>query len=440
MTKMPRVAAIFAAVLMAALVAGGTVPSSASAISSADAIARVNALRAANGIPGDLVEDPALSAGCQAHSRYAALNGGFDAGSPHDETDAKPGYTAEGAAAAGHSVLGSAGWTDPTPWSSAPAHLRQVLNPWLARTGYGEEGGYVCLQTIVRPSRQLPPYSLFTFPGPGVTGVPPSTTVGELDESGKPLNPGASAGVPAGATTGPYIIVYAGDVFGSGEGVVEAASLTGPGGAVELAVTTNGDFLIPRKPLAPFTVYTAAVTVRFSGHTCMPVGSPSGAAHLTTCPPDVPAWCHPNPQAAAAYGVRVCDAGEPEPPALHVYPDQVASREWTFTTGGESGNVPHSGRRASRCRPLLYAPRRVRAGTRLAVRYRACGPATISAVLSRTASRTVRRRSVRIGARRRGRLILSLRKVRAGRYRLRARIDADRRRSLSLRITVTRGH
>ena len=46
---------------------------------SAEAVARVNAMRAANGIPGDLVEDPALSAGCRAHahdaSSTAALTG-----------------------------------------------------------------------------------------------------------------------------------------------------------------------------------------------------------------------------------------------------------------------------------------------------------------------------------------------------------------------------
>src|SRR4051812_1062558 len=83
------------------------------AIPSAEAIARVNALRAMNGIPADVLEDPALSAGCQAHAHYAAVNRGFDAHAPHNEVASKPGYSAQGDDAASHSVLASAGWRDP---------------------------------------------------------------------------------------------------------------------------------------------------------------------------------------------------------------------------------------------------------------------------------------------------------------------------------------
>jgi hypothetical protein len=317
---------------VSALLAVSACPSSAAAIPSADAIARINSMRTANGIPGDVLEDPALSAGCQAHAHYAALNGGFDTFA-HHEVETQPGYTPAGADAAEHSVLASTGWLDPNPWISAPYHLQQILDPALTRTGYGEEHGFVCLQTLAALGRPIARQSIFTYPGSGTTGVPLSETAREADSASRLHVPGDAVGLPAGTTTGPYIMVYGrGFVSRVGHAQIQAASLTGPRGPVDVALTEDG-FVIPRQPLAPQTTYTAAVTVRFFGDACTPIGSPSWSAALSPCPPEIPTFCFADPSAAAAFGDRVCDPGElPLPPTVS-FPDQSVDHQWTFTTG-----------------------------------------------------------------------------------------------------------
>src|SRR3712207_3949584 len=90
--------------------------SPAHAITSADAIARLSALRVANGIP-PLAEDAVMTEECQAHARYMALNDGWDEEGAHDETPGRPGYSAAGARGARRSVLaGPQGWREPHPW------------------------------------------------------------------------------------------------------------------------------------------------------------------------------------------------------------------------------------------------------------------------------------------------------------------------------------
>src|SRR5690349_24542651 len=100
----------------------------AHAITSTDAIARLNVLRAQNALPL-LVENPVLNEGCQAHARYMALNGGWDEPNAHDETPGRRGYTDAGAQAARRSVLaGPGGWSDPHPWPGPDEHQPPVLD------------------------------------------------------------------------------------------------------------------------------------------------------------------------------------------------------------------------------------------------------------------------------------------------------------------------
>jgi hypothetical protein len=92
------------------------------------------------------------------------------------------------------------------------------------------------------------------------------------------------------------------------------------------------------------------------------------------------------------------------------------------------------------CTPALAASRSFVAGGRLAVRYRACGASRVTAELQRQTAggrRTVERVSVRVRAAGPGRLRLSLRHVRPGRYRLRALL-ADT--VLSRQVVVVRAH
>src|SRR5215218_3299666 len=88
-------------------------PRETRALTGASAVAALNAQRAANGIPGDLVERPAWTAACSAHNRYMERNGVSD----RSEDPHKPRYTTKGAWAARNSALGRDTWT--------PAH-----NPW----------------------------------------------------------------------------------------------------------------------------------------------------------------------------------------------------------------------------------------------------------------------------------------------------------------------
>jgi hypothetical protein len=380
-----------------------------------------------------------LSASCQAHVHYAGLNGGFDRDAPHDELVAKPGYTPQGAAAASHSVLASGGWVDPNPWFSGPFHLQQVLNPWLARTGYGQEAGWMCLQTIVSPGRELPANSVFTFPGPNATGIPPIEVARESDDTGHPHVPGDDVGLPGGTTTGPYLIVFSGDLFAPGNNRIEAASLAGPSGPVDIVLADNA-FLIPRKPLAPLTTYTASATVHFSGKMCTRVGSPSWSAAIPTCPPDIPPFCDPDPQIAAMFGWRVCDPGEASN-AYYTYPDAVVTREWAFTTGVQPKTMVDPD---PNCRPTITAPRRVRSRSRIIVRYRTCSSAAVVVWLMRTRKPPHARRlllaraRVRVRGPQTGVLILSTKNARPGRYVLRERVTGIGGHAQVRPVTVTR--
>lgn len=235
----------------------------------AQAIAHLNAQRAANGIPAGIVENPAWSEGCRLHNNYMRFNDVFE----HDEDPAKPGYTAEGDAAGMGSVLsqGKSFGEGRNPWEEAPMHLMQLLGPRLSVTGVNDAEGYACMRSwdgYQRPAAAGD--TLYSYPGDGVEGVPPSQTANE-----EPFVPGDSVGLARGTTTGPHIFLLADGPWVAAGGIasVDAASLTGPEGAVDLRSVTNatpdvgallppGAILIPAKPLRPGTLYQAQATVR----------------------------------------------------------------------------------------------------------------------------------------------------------------------------------
>ena len=233
-----------------ALLAG--LAGNAPAKTAAQAIASINELRVANGIPA-VANDPVLSTACQLHARYMFLNGGWDQDDAHGEKPFNPGYTLRGAGAARRSVLAATGWFAPNPWATAPAHLWQVLNPALRRTGYGQQSTFICLDTVAGLATQTA--DLLTYPGPGATGVPPALTAAEVTSAGVLTTPGVSVGIRNGTRTGPYLILFTKARLIS----VDSASLAGPAGPVPVAV--SGSFVIPRSPLAARTTYTASVSV-----------------------------------------------------------------------------------------------------------------------------------------------------------------------------------
>lgn len=75
---MLSVSVVAAAVTAASLaLAPARAAEAAGGISDAEAVGHLNAQRRANGIPGDLAVDQALSDGCNKHNRYMSLNGGM---------------------------------------------------------------------------------------------------------------------------------------------------------------------------------------------------------------------------------------------------------------------------------------------------------------------------------------------------------------------------
>jgi hypothetical protein len=236
---------------------------SAAAATAAQAIAALNAERAANGIPATITEVPAWSANCALHLRYMDKSGEF----AHEENPSSAWYTPEGAWAGLRSVLadgGSFATRALNPWRNAPIHLDQLLDPGLEHTGYADGAGGACMITAgeVASNRHLG--EIFTYPGDGSVGAPFSVDAhAEL-----PISPAEALGLDG--PTGTNLLVYA-HLVQFGNTKISAASVTGPDGphkVLWLDDTSSigmyfswGGIVVPVKPLKPGTHYTASVTV-----------------------------------------------------------------------------------------------------------------------------------------------------------------------------------
>jgi hypothetical protein len=246
-------------------------PVSAHRASAPQAIAWLNAQRAANGIPAGITEEPAWNEDCRLHMAWWAKNP--NAADPHIETPGTPGYTAGGAFAGANSVLAEGveweasrhfPWGARNPWEEAPIHLMQLLGPELSVTGFAP----VCMVTWAGYKRTPPAEpQLVTYPGNGTSFVYPSENAIEW-----PFTPAAFVGLREGATTGPYLYVLG---WGTGRGRLTAASLSGPKGPVAVVTVDDetkgqkgelgsylppGGIIIPVHPLSAGASYTASAT------------------------------------------------------------------------------------------------------------------------------------------------------------------------------------
>lgn len=251
--------------LAAALGAVLAVAPAARAATADEAVARLNAQRAAHGIPAGILADPDLSRGCALHNGYQRQNGGQ---LTHDESEGQPGYTPEGDRAAGTSVLASgSNWNGENPWETAPIHLAQLLAPRLDRMGVDDSGGFVCATTLASRERPAPPsVVVHSYPGGGTTH-----RASEVASEG-PYTPGERVGIPAGTRTGPYLYVLIDGLFDVFERArITSASVTGPDGPVAVRTVDNhtsglegflptGGMVIPEAPLAPGASYQVQVT------------------------------------------------------------------------------------------------------------------------------------------------------------------------------------
>ena len=129
----------------------------------ANPLAALNELRATNGFPAGIVENPAWSANCAAHMRYLELND--FRGNWHTEEPGRPGYSEAGHAAAGSAVLSNAPSVGlETNWEDWPFHFAQLLSPKLSVSGYADG----CIYTWPGYQRPEPPrLTTFTYPADG---------------------------------------------------------------------------------------------------------------------------------------------------------------------------------------------------------------------------------------------------------------------------------
>jgi hypothetical protein len=268
---MRRPAATFAcAVAMLAAVAPST-----QAATAQQAIATLNAQRAANGLPAGVVEDASLTAGCAAHDHYMALNHQLT----HFEQATDPGYTAAGAFAGRNAVLSEgATWNDGDPYENAPLHLDQLLAPRLRTLGSADAEGFSCTTTFPGwTGRDPPAETVYTYPGNG-SKIYPAEVAREL-----PWTPGQLVGLRPSSRTGPYLFVLIDAPGQSPYGnpaTLSGATLIGPSGPVAISTVDGttpvpggtlapylypGGFIIPTAPLATGATYRAHVLVTFAG-------------------------------------------------------------------------------------------------------------------------------------------------------------------------------
>jgi hypothetical protein len=260
------------AAVVATLAALAAAPPGLAAVSSEQAVAFLNQQRAANGIPGDLVNRPDWAAGCAKHNFYMRSTGYFG----HSEDTESPYYTQEGSEAGAASVLsGGDGYlsSGKNPWEWAPIHLYAMLNPANASAGYSANDGYACMRVYGDERAEPAEPQFFSYPGPGAQGIYPAEYAGE-----SPYTPQQVAGIPAGQLTGTNILLFSSlQTYGV---KAESFSLSGPGGPVAVRMvdtsTSNavgsgfwfrgGGVLVPEQPLAEQSTYRVQVKWRNLGY------------------------------------------------------------------------------------------------------------------------------------------------------------------------------
>jgi hypothetical protein len=226
-------------------------------LSPPEGLALLNAQRAANGIPGDLIENGLLSRGCVSWAtEYRPAKRQY----PHTELPSQPGYTELGREAASMSDLSGTpggpvgtgiGWTSATnTWMQAPIHESQLWNPESTAGWYGEGPSASCIGTT--GTRAFPAPAFFSLPGPGTTNVPTAVTVVEepfTPEMGVGLAGVGVGGIGSSTYLAPPILLWAPGTPGAS---LQGATLrTSAGVGVPIKVVTPSTPAPPSPPPFP---------------------------------------------------------------------------------------------------------------------------------------------------------------------------------------------
>jgi hypothetical protein len=250
--KLSKVVPPVVAALLISLTFSLLVPLQAQATTATEAVALLNAQRAANGLPAGVTLDQSLlRAECDLEDHEIA-------------------------------TFGTGGWTASTsPWNEAPLHKALLYSPFVTAASYGIyshfwQGGEIEETTPAQcmwfswdreAASRLSTPRFYSFVGSsGPSAVPLAERPDEL-----PYSAQQAAGIQA-EETGPSLILYS---LGLGpEPRITAASLTTTSGQpVEVRTIDDGapyegqadlvssaGILIPVKPLAGSTQYTASIT------------------------------------------------------------------------------------------------------------------------------------------------------------------------------------
>jgi hypothetical protein len=232
----------------------------------------LNAERARDGLPSDVVLNPRWSTECAAHDAYEADN---DTLTPAEDP-ASPGASPGGAWAGLNGLLAQDQWTSAgSPWEDAPVHLLALLAPSLSVTGIDDNGSLQCAITFPGMLR-TPVHSdtITTVPDGGADAVATSETAREA-----PFTPVQFAGLPTDRPTGRELFVYLNRAGITGQApvtIVRASLRRGsrpvPVRWVDTTTRTLGPYLaggivIPVDPLRAQSTYQATVAVRDGSRT-----------------------------------------------------------------------------------------------------------------------------------------------------------------------------
>jgi hypothetical protein len=258
-----------AGLAVAVLAAAAAVAPAALGATSTEIVAALNAQRAANGIPAGIAHRADWSQSCYEHNEYQRQNGTLT----HYQSPGAPGHTASGAWAGENSVLAQgSSWSNGNPFEHAPIHLHQLLAARLSEMGADEHDGWVCATTWPGMNRPRPAEgAVYSYPGDGRRDVPADETASE-----SPFVPGDFVGLPEGTTTGPHLYLMVDGPWEVADARIDGASLSGPGGPEDVRWVDNstdgvgpylppGGIVIPARPLARGTTYTASVQLTAGG-------------------------------------------------------------------------------------------------------------------------------------------------------------------------------
>jgi len=240
-------------------------PASSSAIE-----ASVNHDRTLAGIAPYTSFDSTISSGCAAHNIYASINGD-DQPNPHHETPGKPGYTTGGASAAAESELAGGsdyfniydGWNTFDPFQDAAFHWAGVLNPHNSTFWASDNNTRLCLGgSGAAPA--LVTARVSTFPGSGET----LRYWGENSYGEYPTSAQEAAGL-GNKWYGPNLIAWTDPKAGDPSFDTVQATLSGPGGAIQLDAVTAGAgnwIFVPVQQLLAGTQYVFAGSASVSSN------------------------------------------------------------------------------------------------------------------------------------------------------------------------------